>query len=60
LGNVSFIAHISVTLTDHGALQLTTYLPCTKETTEIFETFIRRQGLGVRRFAQWPRATETA
>jgi len=57
---VSFIAHISVTLTDHGALQLTTYLPCTKETTEIFETFIRRQGLGVRRFAQWPSATETA
>ncbi len=58
LGNVSFIAHISVTLTDQGALQLTTYLPCTKETAEIFETFIRRQGLGVRRLAQWPHAPE--
>lgn len=54
LGQVSFIAHISTTLTDQGALYLTTYLPCTKETAETFETFIRRHGLGVRRFAQWP------
>lgn len=54
LGQVSFIAHISTTLTDQGALSLTTYLPCTKETTELFETFIRRHGLGVRRLAQWP------
>lgn len=54
LGSVSFIAHISTTLTNQGALYLTTYLPCTKETTETFETFIRRHGQGVRRFAQWP------
>jgi len=53
-GQVSFIAHISTTLTDQGALYLTTYLPCTKETAELFEGFIRRHGLGVRRFAQWP------
>lgn len=58
LGAVSFIAHISTTLTDHGALYLTTYLPCTKETTETFETFIRRHGQGVRRFAQWPYAID--
>lgn len=58
LGAVSFIAHISTTLTDHGALYLTTYLPCTKETTETFETFIRRHGQGVRRFAQWPQINE--
>lgn len=54
LGPLSFIAHISTTLTDQGALYLTTYLPCTKETAETFEGFIRRHGLGVRRFAQWP------
>ena len=54
LGQLSFIAHISTTLTDQGPLYLTTYLPCTKETTELFEGFIRRHGLGVRRFAQWP------
>jgi transcriptional regulator with XRE-family HTH domain len=54
LGHLTFIAHISTTLTDQGPLYLTTYLPCTKETTELFEGFIRRHGLGVRRFAQWP------
>lgn len=53
-GQISFIAHTSTTLTDHGALYLTTYLPCTKETTETFENFIRLHGQGVRRFAQWP------
>lgn len=53
-GQVSFIAHMSTTSTEHGALYLTTYLPCTKETTETFETFIRRHGQGVRRLAQWP------
>ncbi|MCE7989917.1 MAG: XRE family transcriptional regulator [Caldilinea sp. CFX5] len=58
LGQLSFIAHISTTLTDQGALYLTTYLPCTKETAELFEGFIRRHGLGVRRFAQWPYQTE--
>jgi transcriptional regulator with XRE-family HTH domain len=54
LGHLTFIAHISTTLTDQGPLYLTTYLPCTKETTELFEGFIRRHGQGVRRFAQWP------
>jgi len=54
LGNISFIAHTSTTLTDQGALYLTTYLPCTKETTDLFEAFIRRHGLGVRHFAPWP------
>lgn len=58
-GQVSFIAHVSTAPTTQGTLYLTTYLPCTKETAELFETFIRRHGLGVRRFAQWPYSSKT-
>ena len=51
LGNISFVAHISVTQTDQGALYLVTYLPCTKETTIIFEELIQHSGLHIERFA---------
>lgn len=53
-GGVNFIAHIQTTPTSQGTLHLTTLLPCTKATTEAYEEIIRRQGLSVRCFIDWP------
>ena len=54
LGYLSFIAHVSKTQTDQGSLYLTTYLPCTRETTQIFEDLMQKHGVQLQHFVKWP------
>lgn len=58
-GEVNFISHISSTPTSAGNLSLTSLLPRTKATTAAFEEIIRRQGLSVRTFIDWPYPDES-
>lgn len=53
-GEVNFISHIHTTPTSRGTLHLTTLLPRTKATTDAYEEIIRRQGMSVRCFIDWP------
>lgn len=53
-GVVSFISHVSATLTSRGALYLVTFLPQTRQTSETVESILNQKGLGVQRFIDWP------
>lgn len=53
-GAVSFISHVSATLTSQGSLYLVTFLPRTHQTSEIVESILNHKGLGVQRFIDWP------
>ncbi|MFN8440896.1 MAG: helix-turn-helix domain-containing protein [Caldilineaceae bacterium] len=57
-GAVSFVSHVSATLTSEGALYLVTFLPRTRHTSEAVESIINRKGIGVQKFIAWPYEAE--